>query len=170
MGLVSLAVVPARFGGLSERVLFGTYFAAMVLLMATDLDQRLLPDLITLPMIVIGLGVMVWGGNSLVGGVHQPPLWLDIVGAVLIPGILFAISLPFGAGAFGMGDVKLLVGSGLLLGLTRLGLVVVGAAVLGGVIIFALLVARRITLKSYVPFGPFLIGAIVWIALLPSSS
>ena len=36
--------------------------------------------------------------------------------------------------------------------------------------IAALLVARRITLKSYIPFGPFLIIGAVWIALLPAGS
>jgi prepilin signal peptidase PulO-like enzyme (type II secretory pathway) len=41
---------------------------------------------------------------------------------------------------------------------------------LGGVVIFALLIARRITLKSFVPFGPFLIAGATWAALLPASS
>jgi len=43
-------------------------------------------------------------------------------------------------------------------------------AMLGGVVILALLLARRITLKSYVPFGPFLIAGAVWAAMLPASS
>jgi prepilin signal peptidase PulO-like enzyme (type II secretory pathway) len=37
---------------------------------------------------------------------------------------------------------------------------------LGGVVILVLLVARRVTLKSYVPFGPFLIIGAMWGALL----
>jgi leader peptidase (prepilin peptidase)/N-methyltransferase len=41
---------------------------------------------------------------------------------------------------------------------------------MGGVLIFVLLIARRITLKSFVPFGPFLIAGAAWAALLPASS
>jgi prepilin signal peptidase PulO-like enzyme (type II secretory pathway) len=166
-GVVALAVVPARFDDTPQRLLFGAFFAALVLLMATDLDQRLLPNEITLPLIAIGLAVLVWGGDSLI---NRSAAWTVIAGAVVVPALLYLASLPFGAGAFGIGDVKLLAGSGLLLGLVRLIYVVVIGAVLGGVVIVALLLVRRITLKSYVPFGPFLIAAIVWATLLPGAS
>src|SRR5512140_3035448 len=46
-GAVAMATVPVRFGDPAERLLFGAVFAACVLLMATDLDQKLLPDVIT---------------------------------------------------------------------------------------------------------------------------
>jgi hypothetical protein len=51
---VALAAVPVRFGDPGQRLLFGVFFAACVLLMATDLDQRLMPDVVTLPLIVLG--------------------------------------------------------------------------------------------------------------------
>jgi prepilin signal peptidase PulO-like enzyme (type II secretory pathway) len=47
---------------------------------------------------------------------------------------------------------------------------VFGGVMLSGVVIMLLLVARRITLKSYIPFGPFLILGLVWAALLPAGS
>ncbi len=166
-GAVALAIVPARFDDTPERLLFGAFFAALILLMATDLDQRLLPNEITLPLIVVGLAVLVWGGDSLV---NRNPAWLTIGIAVLVPAILFAASLPFGAGAFGIGDVKLLIGAGLLIGAVRLGFTFFFAAILGGVIIMGLLAARRVTLKSYVPFAPFLIIAIVWVTMLPHAA
>jgi prepilin signal peptidase PulO-like enzyme (type II secretory pathway) len=37
-------------------------------------------------------------------------------------------------------------------------------------VILALLAAKRVTLKSYIPFGPFLILGAVWAALLPAGS
>lgn len=166
-GLAALAAVPVRFDDTAQRVLFGAFFAALVLLMATDLDQRLLPDLITLPLILVGLAVLFWGGDSLV---NRSPAWMAVLGAVLVPAILFGASIPFGAGAFGVGDVKLLVSAGLLLGLVRIALVVFAGAILGGVVVMGLLAARRVTLKSYVPFGPFLIAAVVWVTLLPAAS
>ncbi|MGD0018241.1 MAG: A24 family peptidase [Candidatus Limnocylindrales bacterium] len=166
-GAVALAAVPIRFGDASERALFGAVFAALVLLMATDLDQRLLPDVVTLPIFVVGAAVLVWGGDSLV---NRQPAWLAIGVAIGLPLLLYVLSLPFGEGAFGGGDVKFLAGIGLLTGGLRLVLAVFVGAMLSGVVIVALLAAKRITLKSYIPFGPFLIIGAVWAALLPASS
>ena len=82
--------------------------------------------------------------------------------ALLVPGILFALSIPFGAGAIGQGDLKLLISVGLLAGPYRLFVGVVYGAVLAGVVIVVLLLAKRITLKTFIPFGPFLIIGALW--------
>jgi leader peptidase (prepilin peptidase)/N-methyltransferase len=165
--VAALAAVPIRFGDPGQRLLFGVYFGVCVLLMATDLDQRLMPDVLTLPLIALGAVALVWGGDSLVS---RSPAWMAVLGAIGVPALLFIASLPFGAGAFGGGDVKFLVAVGLLTGLVRVVMTVFAGAILGGVVIFALLLARRITLKSYVPFGPFLIAGAVWAAMLAPSS
>jgi leader peptidase (prepilin peptidase)/N-methyltransferase len=165
--VAALAAVPIRFGDPGQRLLFGVYFGVCVLLMATDLDQRLMPDVLTLPLIALGAVALVWGGDSLVS---RSPAWMAVLGAIGVPALLFIASLPFGAGAFGGGDVKFLVAVGLLSGLVRIVLAVFAGAILSGVVIFALLLARRITLKSYVPFGPFLIAGAVWAATLAASS
>jgi leader peptidase (prepilin peptidase)/N-methyltransferase len=115
----------------------------------------------------LGLAALAWGGDSLVS--RESP-WLAIAGAVAVPGILLLISLPFGEGAFGLGDVKLLVSVGLVAGLARIVLAAFAGALLGGVGIVVLLAARRVTLKSYIPFGPFLIAGTVWAMLLPAAT
>ncbi len=91
---------------------------------------------------------------------------LAIVAAIAVPGLLAVLALPFGAGAIGMGDLKLLVSVGLLAGALRLVTGVVYGALLAGVVIVVLLGARRITLKTYVPFGPFLIYGALWTILV----
>jgi leader peptidase (prepilin peptidase)/N-methyltransferase len=166
-GAIALAVVPIRFGDPGQRLLFGVYFGVCVLLMATDLDQRLMPDVLTLPLIALGALALVWGGDSLVS---RSPAWMAVAGAIGVPAVMFIASLPFGEGAFGGGDVKFLVAVGLLSGLVRIVISVFAGAMLSGVVIFGLLLTRRITLKSYVPFGPFLIAGAIWAAMLPASS
>lgn len=166
-GALALAAVPIRFDDTGQRLLFGVYFGVCVLLMATDLDQRLMPDVLTLPLIALGAVALIWGGDSLVS---RSPAWLAIAGAIGVPAVLFIASLPFGEGAFGGGDVKFLVAVGLLGGLLRIVMAVFAGAMLSGVVIFALLLTRRITLKSYLPFGPFLILGAIWTALLPAAS
>ena len=165
--MLALAAVPIRFHDASQRILFGAFFAACALLMATDLDQRLMPDVVTLPLIVLGAVALAWGGDSLVS---RSPAWTAILGAILVPGFLFVLSLPFGADALGAADVKFMISVGLIAGLVRIGIAAFFGAILGGVVVFALLITRRVSLQSYVPFGPFLIIGAVWAILLPASS
>ncbi|MEO8208396.1 MAG: A24 family peptidase [Chloroflexota bacterium] len=138
----------------------GVLVVALILLFATDLDQRLLPDVITLPIVVYALIGYAGGFGPFV----QTPgeLLLAAVVAVAVPVGLYVVSIPFGAGAIGMGDLKLLFGIGLLAGAVRLVAMVIVGAIAAAVGIVILLVERRITLKSYVPYGPFLIIGAIW--------
>lgn len=162
-GAAAFGLLPGRFAGdLLALGVFGAWFVALVVGLATDLDQRILPDELTLPVIPIGLVYALSGLNPLVGSALLPA----ILAAILIPAVLYLPSIPFGAGAFGMGDVKYLVGMGLLLGGERaLGGTLVGLLV-AGVTLLALLLTRRIGRKSYIPFGPFLIIGALWAVLI----
>jgi prepilin signal peptidase PulO-like enzyme (type II secretory pathway) len=51
---------------------------------------------------------------------------------------------------------------GLLSGLARTIIGVVSGALLSGIVVLLLLVTRRVTLRSYIPFGPFLIVGAMW--------
>jgi leader peptidase (prepilin peptidase) / N-methyltransferase len=162
-GAIAFALLPARFAAdpLALAV-FGAWFATLVIGLATDLDQRLLPNILTLPVIPVALVYAVSGLNPLVGG----EVVAAVIAAVAIPAVLYLPSIPFGAGAFGMGDVKLLAGAGLMLGLMRaLGGVLAGL-LLAGLVLVVLLAARRIGRRSYVPFGPFLIIGALWAVLV----
>jgi len=132
--------------------------------LATDLDQRVLPDELTLPVIPLALLYALSGLNPLVGGA----LVLAVAAAVLIPAVLYLPSIPFGAGAFGLGDVKFLAGMGLMVGGERaVGGTLVGLIVAGAVLLI-LLLTRRIGRRSFVPFGPFLIIGALWAVLIRS--
>ena len=161
-GALALGALTLRFTDPVPALVFGAYLLALVFLLATDLDQRLLPDLITLPAIPLALAFDLLGLNPLVASGVLP---IAIVVAIAVPGLMYLFSIPFGAGAFGLGDVKLLVSVGLLVGPLRMFSGVVYGALVAGVVIVALLAARRITLKSYIPFGPFLIFGAIWAIL-----
>jgi leader peptidase (prepilin peptidase) / N-methyltransferase len=156
---IAFGLLPLRFAGDTLAVLaFGAWFVTMIFGLATDLDQRLLPDELTLPVIPFALVYAVSGLNPLVGG----GLVLAIVAAIVIPAVLYLPSIPFGAGAFGLGDVKLLVGVGLMSGGITGFTAIVSGLFAAGIVLVALVAARRITLRSYVPYGPFLIFGAVW--------
>ncbi len=162
-GAAALGAVTIRFPEPLHALVFGAYLSALVLLLATDLDQRLLPDVVTLPAIPITLVVGLSGANPLVGASDLP---IAVAVAIGVPLVLAVVALPFGAGAIGMGDLKLLVSVGILAGPLRVVTGVVYGALLAGLVIVVLLAARRITLKSYIPFGPFLILGALWAILV----
>jgi leader peptidase (prepilin peptidase) / N-methyltransferase len=163
IGAVAFALLPDRFAGDQlALVLFGAWFATLVLGLATDLDQRILSNWTTLPVIPVALVYAASGQNPLVGD----QLLFAILAAVLIPAALYLPSIPFGAGAFGLGDVKMLVGVGLMLGGERAVLGVLFGMLVAGVTLAVLLVTKRVGRQSYVPYGPFLIIGALWVVLL----
>jgi leader peptidase (prepilin peptidase)/N-methyltransferase len=163
VGALALGALTIRFQDPVATLAFGAYLAALVLLLATDLDQRLLPDVITLPAIPLALAFCLLGLNPLVPVGVLP---IAIVVALVIPLLLYLVSIPFGAGAIGQGDLKLLVSVGLMAGPLRMVYGAVYGALLAGVVQVVLLVLRRITLRTYVPYGPFLIIGAMWAVLV----
>jgi leader peptidase (prepilin peptidase)/N-methyltransferase len=123
-----------------------------------DLDQRLLPDELTLPVIPLALLLDVTGNNPLVGTAVLPAIAI----AIVVPAALYLLSIPFGAGAFGIGDVKLLVGVGLMLGIVRAFSGLLAGLIAAGLVLAILLATKRIGRQSFVPFGPFLIFGALW--------
>lgn len=168
MGGAAFGATVARFGGsLDQLAVVGLYTVALVLLFATDLDQKLLPDVITLPLILLALVAYVTGAGPYV---HTTDDLIWAAGAAIaLPLGLFIIAIPFGDGAIGQGDLKLLISVGLLGGAAKVFYGLVAGALLAGFVIIALVAIRRITLKSFVPYGPFLIAGALWsILVLPS--
>jgi prepilin signal peptidase PulO-like enzyme (type II secretory pathway) len=164
MGGAAFAATVARFGSSPGQLLFvGTYVVALVLLFATDLDQRLLPDVITLPLIGLALLAFVAGTGPYVHTAED--LAWAAAAAIVVPVALYLLAIPFGAGAIGQGDLKLLVSVGLLAGALNLFYALVSGALLAGLVVGVLVFTRRITMKSFVPYGPFLIAGTLWAIL-----
>jgi leader peptidase (prepilin peptidase) / N-methyltransferase len=161
VGGAAMAALAGRFAAPLPLAIFVVYIVALVLLLATDLDQRLLPDPITLPLIPLAALVTLAGVNPLV---PFSELVFAVGAALVLPLGLYLLSIPYGAGAIGMGDLKLMISVGLLAGFMRAFLGLLTGALLSGVVVAALLALRRVTLRTYIPFGPFLIlGALVGI-------
>ena len=160
MGAFAFGLLGARFATAEPlvQVLFGAWFASLVVGFAVDLDQRLLPDELTLPVIPIALLLDLTGRNPFIGDT----LLATLVVAALVPIGLYVASIPFGAGAFGMGDVKLLIGVGLMTGFLRAFTGLLGGLIASGLVLALLLATRRIGRRTFVPFGPFLIFGALW--------
>lgn len=161
----TFALLLARWPDPGDRAVLGAYLAALMVLLATDLDQRLLPDLITLPLIPFALVVVLLGWDPLLAG-KELGVASAIAAGIGAPLALLVTDRLFG-GALGMGDVKLAVSLGLMCGVTRLLTGFLVASIAGAVVLLVLIASGRLGRRSAVPFGPILIGAGVVATVLP---
>ena len=147
-----------------DLIVLGVYSAVLIVLLATDLDQRLLPDLLTLPLVVFTAVVVALDWSPLLDDKSLGQA-SGVAAAILTPGLLFVTDRVL-RGELGGGDLKLAVSIGLMSGvaLTLTGLLV-ASLVFAGVLLL-LMAIRRIGLRSAVPFGPMLILGAFAAALL----
>lgn len=167
---VLVAAGGAVFAGLAWRwnepsalLVLVPFALALLVLLATDLDQRLLPDLLTLPMIAFAAVVLVLGWSPLLAG-KELAIVSGVVAAIGAPLFLFLTDKLL-HGALGAGDLKLAVSIGLLCGITRLFVGFLLASVAFAAVLLVLIALRRLSLRTAVPFGPVLIGG-AFIAML----
>lgn len=169
-------VAALEFGVTVRAVAAAAFFYLLLILSAIDLDTRRLPNPLVGLCAAIGLaGALVYQLTGLPvtplldsQGWLSSPLAGALVGAVASAGVALAIALTY-AGmrkreGFGMGDVKLLGAMGLFLG--PLGVLVLFLASVVGAIVGIVMASRsKEGLAKAYPFGPFLAGAAVVIAL-----
>lgn len=131
----------------------------LVLLSLVDAKTFLLPDhyLVVLSLLT---AIVIW---------VQPATWQTTIvwGAVLGSGFLFVLWLSTRGRGIGLGDVKLMVPVGALLGPAGVVVLFFIAFCVGGLLGAVLLVRGKATMKTAIPFGPFLAGAAIILLLFP---
>jgi leader peptidase (prepilin peptidase)/N-methyltransferase len=125
--------------------------AILVTLFWTDLETQRLPNLFTIPGVVVGL----------VSSAFVPPgLTAGIVGTMLGGGVLLALRWAWlratEVEGMGLGDVKMLAMIGAFLGWQQVILVLFFASVSGALAGIALVIAGGRTMQASLPFGTFL--------------
>lgn len=157
--LATMAVFLAHYWALGPtplvvvRIAFG---CALLVLFAIDLEHQILPNVITLPGILVGLAASLW----------LPPGLTSAVIGVLVGGgslwLLFEIWRWLrGVEALGMGDVKMLAMVGAFLGWEQVIATLVLSSVAGSLVGLGLIASGRGSLGSKLPFGTFIaLGAL----------
>ncbi|MBK1672566.1 prepilin peptidase [Ectothiorhodospira shaposhnikovii] len=134
---------------------------ALIALTVIDLRTTLLPDMITLPLLWLGLvlnldGMFTDTTSSLLGAVFgYLSLWL----------IYHAFRLLTGKEGMGYGDFKLFAALGAWLGWQMLPLIILLSSLVGAIVGIALIALLGRDRDLPIPFGPYLAAA-GWIALI----
>ena len=130
--------------------------ALLILLAATDLEQRRLPHLLLDPLIVVALVFVPFNP-----GVE--PL-SALIGAGAAVAFLGALGLVV-RGGLALGDLYLVAPIGLMLGWPAIFSALFAAAFLSAGTSIVLLATRRVGMRTYIPFGPFLVAGAVFALL-----
>ena len=125
--------------------------ALLIALFGTDLETMRLPNVLTLPGIVMGL----------VSSLFLPPgIVASLIGAAIGAAIPYAIRWIWlrarGVDAMGLGDVKMLAMIGAFLGWRQVWVVLFLASVTGAAIGLAVMAGRGRSFRTRLPFGTFL--------------
>jgi leader peptidase (prepilin peptidase)/N-methyltransferase len=156
------ALVAARFGLSLEGAGALLLCWSLIALTFIDLDHQILPDVITLPLLWLGVAFALLRGNN------APHLALaDLRGSVIgaMAGYLSlwlvyqVFRLVTGKEGMGYGDFKLLGALGAWLGWQMLPLIILLSALVGAVTGIALIVIRGRDRQLPLPFGPYLAAA-----------
>jgi leader peptidase (prepilin peptidase)/N-methyltransferase len=161
-------VVASSFGATwaTPAVLVLTWY--LIALSLIDLDHKLLPDSMTLPLMWMGmlLTLIRIDGAPILADLD---LRSSVIGAaagyVSLWSVYQLFKLITGKEGMGYGDFKLLAALGAWLGWQLLPLVIVLSAAVGSVVGITLILAGQRSRQAEIPFGPYLAGA-GWLAML----
>ncbi len=167
----------ARFGATPWALVAFGFACALLVVSVIDLDWGIIPDVVSLPGILVGLAASAW----VPGGVG---VWDAALGAALGGGIFWAMAAVYqriaGIEGLGLGDVKLLAMIGAFLGWQCLPAVLLLGSITGSLGGIAVILSRRGRARARrvlrrlgpgalsrhlrrtpLPFGPFLaLGAL----------
>ncbi len=159
-GLMYVLVI-WRFGPGWSTPVFFAFCSALIVITFVDLDIQIIPDVITLPGIVIGLmaGSLIlpdpFERSSLLGFKHA------VIG-LASGGIVFYVIAVLSRGGMGGGDIKMMAMIGAFAGWKSVLLTTFAGSLLGSFVGICLMIFKGKGRKTKIPFGPFLaLGALI---------
>ena len=161
------------FGSTVETLKWAVFSAIVIVLVFTDLRERILPDVVNYTGFGLGLAVSLGAhpSDGTAGWLarHTLPFSLPVpvislldalFGAAIGAGLLWAVAEVYfrlrGREGMGMGDVKMMLMVGTFLGIKRTLLTIFAGSLLGSVLGLAFILARRKGSSYELPFGTFL--------------
>ena len=138
------------------------YIAILILIIVTDLEHKLIYNIVTYPATLFA----IFGSYFVTSDENSIGLSIvgAIIGAVIFGALYLLANFLYGEDRIplGMGDVKLSMMMGAMLGFHRIFFALFWGIVLGGVITLFLLITRRVSRNSALPYGQYLAVSGIW--------
>lgn len=148
-----------RGSPIQEIVIVLAMMTFLLALTITDLRFQTLPDSFLIILAILGVLKIF---------VFQNPIFLDAVLGALLGVFVFGLIVALSKGkAMGLGDVKLAGVMGIIFGWKVLIFALFIAFVVGGLWGLILMLAKKVTPKTQIPFGPFLAVGTALLLLFP---
>jgi len=155
------AAVFLKFGAGWHLPLFFLFVSAMIVITFIDLEFQIIPDVITLPGIVIGLVAaqfFIMDPFSY----HSTLGFFEALIGMLAGGVGFFLIAVLSRGGMGGGDVKMMAMVGAFTGWKGVFMTTLIGSVTGSIIGVGMMIFTGAGRKTKVPFGPFLaLGSLV---------
>ncbi|MCW5599789.1 MAG: prepilin peptidase [Nitrosomonas sp.] len=143
-----------HFGFSSAAMAALIFIWVMIALTFIDLDTQLLPDVLTLPLLWLGLLFNLANGFTDI----QSAVIGAVAGYLALWSVYWIFKLTTGKEGMGYGDFKLLATIGAWLGWQMLPLVILFSSFVGGTVGILLIIFKKYQRNSAIPFGPYLAG------------
>lgn len=150
-GLIAVALF-VKFGLSRELFAMFVFAAAIVVITFIDLRLKIIPDVISIPGIIIGVILSFF--------LQSPGVINSLIGLAVGGGFLLSIAAGYyyltGREGMGGGDIKLLAMIGAFLGWRAVIVTILAGSFLGALIGAAVMLIAGKSSKYAIPFGPFL--------------
>lgn len=156
-----LAIFGWRLGASPRVLLDALWVTVMVHVVFFDLEHRLILDRVLVPSCLAALGLsLVTPGLG-----WKQALLAGVAAGALLLALALLGSAVLGAEALGMGDVKLGVLMGLVLGLEGVAGAILLGVILAGAVSVLLVVVRLKTMRDTIAYGPYLAAGTLLVLL-----
>lgn len=153
-----MAVATASGRSTGELLLIAVFAGVLLLLAAVDLRDRRVPNVIVFPALLAAIVVGPAGAAAAVAGA--------VAGLAVFGGLAWLGGRRYPAPPLGMGDVKLAMLLGAIVGWPNVGAALLLGMVLAGLAALALLAGRVVDRQATMPYGSFLALAGVVVLLI----
>lgn len=157
----AVAYLAYHFGPTWEFVFSAVLTFVLIALTGIDLDEMLLPDQLTLPLLWLGLLVNL---NSTFAS-PTDALIGAAAGYMSLWSVFWAFKLLTGKEGMGYGDFKLLAVFGAWFGWQLLPQIILLSSILGAIVGIILIISKKLNQGNPIPFGPY-IALAGWIAMI----
>ena len=160
--LIALKFIPVFFFSvnlyLAYLIIFSFIFSILIVISVYDLKHKIIPDKLVLTFIISSLIAVYIDANIFKSVFTMPSFYILISGPLLA--LPFVLIWFFSKGRLmGLGDGKLILGMGWLLGISQGVFALILAFWIGALVSLPIMIIskKKMTIKTEIPFAPFLI-------------